>query len=213
MGDNWSSVDYIQLSVDGVYIYNLFALFFMGSDIYGFNGDATNEICTRWNILGSLYRFARNHNLNASKSQTPYTFTDKVPNQDYTYADIIKSALISRYNFVKYYYTAFYDISTVGGSIFKPLIYQYLLESLSSEEIQINMLIGSAMILSTKTTNLDFIENPAVTRDFYFPQARWCSEIEADYFNSPGGETGYQTYTTGLEDYHIHLREGYIVQF
>lgn len=62
MGDNWSTVEYMALSVDGIFSYNLFALPFMGSDICGFNGDATNELCTRWHILGSLYPFARNHN-------------------------------------------------------------------------------------------------------------------------------------------------------
>ena len=62
MGDNWSTVDYMKLSVDGVYSYNLFALPFMGSDICGFNGDAAPDLCTRWHILGSLYPFARNHN-------------------------------------------------------------------------------------------------------------------------------------------------------
>lgn len=62
MGDNWSTVEYMALSVDGIFSYNLFGLPFMGSDICGFNGDATNELCTRWHILGSLYPFARNHN-------------------------------------------------------------------------------------------------------------------------------------------------------
>ena len=69
-----------------------------------------------------------------------------------------------------------------------------------------------------ETTNLDFIDNPAVTKDFYFPQARWCRilpplETAADCFDSAGGEAGYQTYATGLEDYYIHLRGGYIVPY
>ena len=218
MGDNWSNVTYMQLSVDGVYSYNLFALPFMGSDICGFNGDATNELCTRWHILGSLYPFARNHNQNASKSQEPYTFTNIVPTKTYSYAEVIKRALINRYNFVKYYYTAFYDISTVGGSFFKPLFYEYPLDSFSYNDIQINMLIGSAMKLSMETTNLDFMDDPAVERQFYFPQARWCRilpplDTAADCFESTGGANGYQTYTTGLEDYYIHLRGGYIVPY
>jgi alpha-glucosidase len=35
-------------SVKNTYEYNLFGLPFMGSDLCGFNGDATAELCTRW---------------------------------------------------------------------------------------------------------------------------------------------------------------------
>ena len=48
IGDNWSTVDYMKLSVDGVYSYQLFGLPFMGSDICGFDGDALPDLCTRW---------------------------------------------------------------------------------------------------------------------------------------------------------------------
>lgn len=48
IGDNWSTVDYMAVSVDGIYSYNLFGLPFMGSDICGFDGDAPADLCTRW---------------------------------------------------------------------------------------------------------------------------------------------------------------------
>lgn len=112
MGDNWSTVEYMALSVDGIFSYNLFALPFMGSDICGFNGDATNEICTRWHILGSLYPFARNHNQNATKPQEPYRFVDKVNTTAPTrYVDVIQMALVNRYRFVKYYYSQFFELA------------------------------------------------------------------------------------------------------
>jgi len=129
MGDNWSTVEYMALSVDGIFSYNLFALPFMGSDICGFNGDATNELCTRWHILGSLYPFARNHNQNASKSQEPYRFSDTVnATTDVKFYDIIRTALVNRYTFVKYYYASFFNIALQGGSYFKPLFYEYPLD-------------------------------------------------------------------------------------
>ena len=48
MGDNWSTVEYMAMSVDGVYSYNLFGFPFMGSDICGFDGDAPPDLCARW---------------------------------------------------------------------------------------------------------------------------------------------------------------------
>jgi len=62
LGDNWSNIEYLRLSVDGLYSFSLFGLPFIGCDICGFNGDAAPDLCTRWHQLGSLYPFSRNHN-------------------------------------------------------------------------------------------------------------------------------------------------------
>jgi alpha-glucosidase (family GH31 glycosyl hydrolase) len=48
LGDNWSDVEYMKLSVDGLYEYQLFGLPFMGCDLCGFNGDAPADLCTKW---------------------------------------------------------------------------------------------------------------------------------------------------------------------
>lgn len=48
MGDNWSTVEYMAASVDGIYSYNLFGFPFMGSDICGFDGDAAADLCARY---------------------------------------------------------------------------------------------------------------------------------------------------------------------
>jgi len=80
-----------------------------------------------------------------------------VPGKDYRYVDVIKTALTNRYNFIKYYYSAFYDIGLQGGSFFKPLFYEYTMDKRSFDEIEINILLGDALKLSMETTNLDFI--------------------------------------------------------
>lgn len=48
LADNWSKVKWMQTSIDSIYEYNLFGIPMIGSDICGFNLDATPQLCTRW---------------------------------------------------------------------------------------------------------------------------------------------------------------------
>ncbi len=126
---------------------------------------------------------------------------------------------MNRYNYIKYYYSSFYDLYLEGGSFFKPLFYEYPLDKKAYDDVEVNILLGNAIKLSMETTNLDFITNPTVSKDFYFPAARWCrilpkvTDASTDCFASTGGDTGVKTFTTGLEDYYLHMREGYIIPF
>jgi hypothetical protein len=131
------------------------------------------------------------------------------------YVDVIRMALVNRYRWVKYYYSNFFSLALHGGSFFKPLFYEYPLDTYSYKDLQVNILLGEALKLSIETTTLDFTSS----RAYYFPKDRWCRvypEVNTpadDCFDSPGGANGYKTFPTTLESYYIHLRNGYIVPY
>lgn len=83
-----------------------------------------------------------------------------MPGSDKKYVDIIRDALINRYNFIKYYYSAFYMMYLEGGSFFKPLFYEYPQDPKAFVDVEVNILLGDAMRLSMETTTLDFVANP-----------------------------------------------------
>jgi alpha-glucosidase (family GH31 glycosyl hydrolase) len=62
LGDNFSQVRFMGYSVSGTMLMNVFGIPFTGSDICGFIGDTTPELCARWHVVGSFYPFSRNHN-------------------------------------------------------------------------------------------------------------------------------------------------------
>lgn len=61
-GDNVATWDFMKLSINGNFLFQIFGIQMVGADICGFHEDTTEELCSRWMQLGSLYPFARNHN-------------------------------------------------------------------------------------------------------------------------------------------------------
>lgn len=72
LGDNFSTKEYMGYSVTGVMMHNILGVPLSGSDICGFIGNTTEELCTRWHVVGAFYPFSRNHNTLGALSQEPW---------------------------------------------------------------------------------------------------------------------------------------------
>jgi len=125
LGDNFSEARYMGYSITGVMAHNIIGIPLVGSDICGFLGDTTPELCARWHMVGAFYPFSRNHNSFGGTDQEPYRFAYDVYQGTISYLDIMRTAMRVKYSMVRYYYTELSMAHKEGGAFFKPLFFEF----------------------------------------------------------------------------------------
>lgn len=71
-GDNYANFTFLKNSISSNFMFGIWGVQMVGSDICGFGGNTTVEVCARFFQVGSLYPFARNHNEIDAIDQEPY---------------------------------------------------------------------------------------------------------------------------------------------
>lgn len=110
---------------------------------------------------------------------------------------------------VRYYQTQLTLAHLEGGAFFKPLFFEFPDDSGALDASQEkNIMLGEALKLSVLTNQLD-----TNTTDYYFPAGTWCplfhhSGVEACSVVATGAN---YTLPSKAYDFHLHLRDGYIV--
>lgn len=114
-GDNVASWEFLRSSINGNFLFQIYGMQMVGSDICGFNKDTTEELCSRWMQLGAFYPFSRNHNVDTGRSQEPYAFGD-------TLLETSRASLKTRYALLKQLYS-FMTAKKGKGSFFRPIAF------------------------------------------------------------------------------------------
>lgn len=76
---------------------------------------------------------------------------------------------------MRYYYTELFALSTKDeeGTFYKPLFFEFPDDYNSTNRIEFNIMLGSALKLSIDTECLPTLEL-CDTTEFYFPMGTWC---------------------------------------
>ena len=170
LGDNQSNFSHLKNSISGIFNYNIFGIPFVGADICGFHNDASDELCSRWHILGAFYPFSRNHNVDNALSQEPWVFEtknkryeiDKIdsnwPKEGYTLL-AAKKAIKLKYSLLRYTYTQFFMISLgEKGAYFKPAFFEFPEDRILFDDMDVqnsHIMLGDSLLFIPNLNKLD----------------------------------------------------------
>lgn len=136
---------------------------FIGSDIGGFTEHPSSELFVRWVQLGVFHPMMRVHSSGDHGAQEPWSFNEEVE-------AITKKFIELRYKLLPYLYTTFWQNSTNGTPMLRPLSF---VDHKDEDTLHRNeeFLYGDNLLVCPIS------ESGATSRFMYFPKGEWY-----DYF-------------------------------
>ena len=193
-GDNYSDWPNLWYSILNMLNFNLYGVPMVGSDICGFNGNTTMELCARWIEVGSFYPFCRDHSSINTLPQELYRWPQV--------AAIGTSVLRVRYSLIPLYYTLFHEAAQLGSPVIRPLFFAFPSDP-KCLGIDQQFMVGSTLLVTP------VIYQGATSVTGYFPAGTWYSLYNyTQIINSVGRAVTLQA---PLDFVPAHIRGGSVL--
>ncbi len=192
-GDNQSLWAHLQMLVPQLCNLGLSGFALAGTDIGGFGADATPELLCRWIEAAVFSPFFRNHAAKGTRRQEPWQFGDEV-------VDIYRKYVNLRYQFLPYIYDLFYEGTTTGLPIMRPLVLHY---DSDPETFNLNseFLVGEWLLVAP------ILEQGATRRLVYLPAGGWYNYWTGEKYKGKQ----YIMVEAGIDELPLFVKAGAVI--
>ncbi|EGT52649.1 hypothetical protein CAEBREN_12391 [Caenorhabditis brenneri] len=149
---------------------------YVGSDVCGFIGTTTEELCLRWQQMGAFHSFFRNHNTIGAPAQDPAVWP--------SVAAATKQANLFRYQYLPYLFSLHFVASQSGASVIRPVFFEFPTDA-ETFNLGYQFMWGPRMMVAP------VIYQGHTTQNVYLPTDTWYSLFDYKYGSiiSPGYAT------------------------
>lgn len=121
----------------------------------------------------------------------------------------MRHAIKYRYAILRYYYTQLHMVSVEGGSVFRPMFYDFPDDPKTYDDFEKNIMIGEGLKVSA-------ILQPGMDKDtFYFPDkntGKWC-RLKTIPNQPTCVDRGSTILDTPLEHLNLHIAPGSVIPY
>lgn len=204
-GDNAATWNDIKASIPTAMNMGLYGIPMIGSDVCGFNGDTTEELCGRWMALGAFSPFSRNHNAIGQVPQEPYRWE--------SVEAVSRAALNLRYRLLPYLYTLFHAAHASGALVAQPLWAAFPGDA-ATHGLDEQFLLGPSVLVSPA------LYEGQATVEAYFPNspkggaaatAVWHPMSDTAKVECSGGVGTTAQLDTPVSSFNVHVQSGAVL--
>ncbi|KAH8690012.1 putative alpha-glucosidase [Talaromyces proteolyticus] len=143
LGDNNADWDHYRWTIYELQEFAaLYQIPMVGSDVCGFAGDTTDELCSRWIFVGAFSPFFRSHQ---NLGTVPHEFY-RTP----MIAAAARAAIDIRYRLLDYAYTAMWTQTQTGIPMINPIFFEYPHDD-NTVDLPYQFFYGSSILVAPVT--------------------------------------------------------------